>query len=156
MRPLEFMELHSESIRTRTAYKLLTPKKHAWLARLLWRGLEKLNALEPYFSKVERHTYRETEQRRVDEAVFFAVDHLMRHGKNPDKYAIIMGAATFEELTGILFRDYQQVPTGRFGFQTADGYKAEFRGLPVHVIPFAVGVSLVPKVLIESKKERKL
>ena len=152
MRPVRFAELRTKLRKFKPpGYKLLKPKRLHWLARVLWWGLHKINALEPYLETVEIHTYGEPKQSKLDHAILAHLDHIMCRGHDPKDYAIIIGAEQFAELTGILFRENHTVPSGRFCFQCPDGYRAEFVGLPVHVVPYMDGIALVPKVLIEKE-----
>ena len=156
MRTVRFAELKTALYDYRpTGFRLLKPKRLRWLAHSLWWILQKIDALEPYLQTIEIHTYGEPEQRKLDQAISCHINHIMECGHDPQNYPIIIGAEQFDELTGILFRENHMVPSGRFRFQNPDGYKAEFYGLPVHVIPYMDGTALVPKVVIEKSTKDK-
>lgn len=155
MKPIRFAQMNETPIKyTPLGYRFFKPRKHKWLARLLWWGLQKLKALAPFEYEVTIHTYGPAEQKKVDEAIMEHIDHVaskvFMEGKEWDDYALIMGGETFHELTGILMKTMITVPSGRFHFNFNGGtYGNHFSGFPVHVIPFHTGTALVPKVLIE-------
>lgn len=139
-------------------YKFFKPKKYAWLARKLWRALEKLHALQPWFHKFEVATYGNTEQKNLSDAIFKQIDYILRDGRNIEDFAIVVGGSTFNELTGMkmfqelsvplqMMRYYERRPENKGLYE----YRYTYRGLYVHVNPYMEGIALIPRVILEEK-----
>ena len=132
-----------------TPYRFLGAKAGV-IARAAWWLLGKLGALEPYVETVETWTYLPSVQTDLLEAVLRAV----RNGRgmfNIDDAAIIMGAATFQELTDSpVIRNYMIVSTAPVAME--DPYRGRrVAGIPIHVVPGMTGMAVVPRVAIEKR-----
>lgn len=136
--------------RKETAYMLFDAKA-GWLARMAWKLLKKLNALTPYMESVRRWEYVPHKQGALHEAMLKAVDYDLRYVYD-GKAAFIIGGATFSELVNApAFRDQMTFMTGPFGMD--DGYRGRrMFDIPIHVVPNMVGMAVVPRVLIETKR----
>jgi len=161
--PIRFAQLtRSTAILKPEGYRFFKPKKYGWLARLLWRGLEKLHALEQYTTLIETYSYTQQNQEDLTKAIMGHIDYLLRDGCKIEDYAFIVGGETYYELTNTMLRNSANVmrfPAGNIRFNNYDDegtrYVYEFRGIPVHVVPNMSGIAAVPKVLIEKKKDEK-
>jgi hypothetical protein len=122
------------------------------LAALCWHILHKLHAVEPFRYSEKFYSYGDAEQGSVTELILKSVDSALRHRAVPEDYCIVLGAKEFSELMRDMpIHDHLTVPAGRI-CRVRDGYREEFRGLPVHVVPRLSGVAVLPKVIIEERR----
>lgn len=137
-------------------YKILKPKKFTWLARALWWGLKKLKALQPYMTEVIIYEYGPVEREKVSQALLAQMDYMahsiMNYRNLESDFCIIMGGETFFELTEIMMLENITLPLNHFYHQDERGYRAEFKGMKVHVVPHVQGMAIIPKVLVERYK----
>lgn len=133
-----------------TPYKLRKePKRFAWLARLCWKMLHKLNALEMFSEKVERWTYTQAAQEALTKKVMTMSEALWEASENPEKFVVICGALDFAEAAHTPeFRDALMFSIGPFGSEKP--YRRMFN-MDVHVVPYLKGVAVVPRVVIEKQ-----
>lgn len=132
-----------------TPYKLYKmPKRWGAIAKLLWRVLHKLNALEPFSEKVTKWTYEPAQQDELHEIMLKAINEQPELAYNK-KGVFIIGEKTFQELVDApIFRETMVFHTGPFGRH--DPYMGrQMYNVPIHIVPYMEGVALVPKVVIE-------
>lgn len=136
--------------RKETPYMLLDSKAGI-VARWAWWVLHKLKALTPYVETVRRWEYVPHQQRALHEAMLEAVDHDLRYVAD-GKAVFIVGGATFSELASApAFREQMQFMTGPFGVEDPYHGRRIF-DIPIHVVPGMVGMAVVPRVIVETKK----
>lgn len=133
-----------------TPYMLLDANAGV-VARAAWWALKRLKALKPYFQIVSKWTYVPHEQAALHEAMLKAVDYDLRFVAD-GKAVFIIGGKTFSDLVSApAFRDQMVFATGPFGMD--DGYRGRrMFDIPIHIIPNMIGMAVVPRVLIETKR----
>lgn len=148
---LNFMRLDSIIAYSETPYKLRKePKRFAWLARLAWKLLHKLNALDIYSEKVTTWHYSKARATELADRIMEMRDDLERYYEDPDRYAVVMGQNDFMELMHAPFMREEMVYIARIN-HCSSPYRGIVRGLPVHVVPWLAGMAVLPKVVIETK-----
>ncbi len=138
-----------------TPYKMATKPRHfAFLARLCWKLLHRLGALETFQERIETFTYTEAHQKSITELMGAAYEVSGYHDVPFEDLAYIMGADDFGAVAkraDIAEWGMFTVHGGEFHYRT--DYRTDFYGVPVHVVPWLKGIAIVPKVLIEVRKE---
>lgn len=122
------------------------------IAKWMWRALLRMRALEPFGVPMKRIRYGEAEQEKVSDLIHDQLIHLLDRDQDPEDYALLVGAKEFAEIIGdpMDFCQHITVPARTY-FRMRDGYKAEFDGIPIHVVQSMSGAVVVPKVLIEKR-----
>ena len=155
---LRFMQIdRSEIVRQPDGWRMWA-RLTGWrgrLARLLWQALERLGALEPFVYKETICTYAKPQQDELTELFYQQIDEITDRGGDLRDYCFIIGGEDFSHIV----RDYYDlsarglvVPLGNICHQTAGGYRANYAGLPVHVVGWLKGVAIIPKVIVEVRK----
>lgn len=160
--PIRFAQVEKARFRIEPeGYKLFSKPKSAWkgwLAKQLWKVLMKLGALEQYWTFTETYSYTHKHQEKVTKAILKHIDYLLYEGEKIENYSIIVGGATFYELTDLMVRSgVHTFPLGNFRHSKDDGYArytSEFRNVPIHVVAHLEGIAIVPKVLVEKKNNK--
>lgn len=155
---LHLVNQHSiQDWRQPEGYRVKCEIKSWWrsrVARWCWRLLHKLNAVEQYGFYETVYSYGPAEQDAVGSMIERGILELIDQGRNVEDYSIVLGAQDFAELVkGFTPQDLITVPSSRLTFRGRGSYRAEFRGLPVHVVPNLSGLAILPKVIIEQKAE---
>lgn len=124
------------------------------LARLLWRALGRLRALELFQYTETVYSYTKVEQDQLTELFFQQIGEIADRGGNPRDYCLVIGGEDFSRIV----KDYHDlsarglvVPLGSIWHQTAGGYRTDYAGLPVHVVGWLKGVAVLPKVIVEKE-----
>lgn len=125
------------------------PQRHAWLARLCWKLLHRLKALEMYSETVETFTYTKEDQKTLTKMVMSIGDFLWDADDDPERYVVICGAMDFQEaIRSPEIHREMAFQIGPFGSDLP--YRRIFN-MDVHVVPYMSGVAIVPRVVIEKK-----
>jgi hypothetical protein len=147
---LHFVRLDNEIVYRETPYMLRKePKRFAWLARLCWKLLHRLNALEMYSEKVVRWTYTKEAQETLTKMVMKMGDFLWEAADDPERYVVVCGAEDFHEaLRSPEMRHEMVFSIGPFGSDRP--YRRMFN-MDVHVVPYLSGIAVIPRVVVEKQ-----
>jgi hypothetical protein len=160
--PIKFAHIKTRKVvKYPEGYKFFEPKKYAWLARLAWKLLTKLKALDPFHYTYDVQTFGYTEQDIVTRAILEQVDHITRDNRRITDFVFLVGSDTFYELAHLNVLEPIHFPLGevRYGeMKSEDGcrvyeHRYSIRGLVVHVSPYVSGMAIVPRDLFESKQK---
>lgn len=129
-----------------------------WLARQLWNGLHRLRALQQYTTMIRTYEYTTRAQDEVTKEIAHHISYIRSEGKKIEDFALIMGGDKFYELAHLqlIGLEHRTFPAAPLRFGQDDGRKVvreEYRGIPIHVVPHMSGIALVPKVILERKKD---
>lgn len=130
------------------------PVRHAWMAKALWWGLNKLGAVKVRMSTAKTYKLRDPRNAQsVVEAVANAIKNADRFFYKRDSYAVIMGHETYRTL---MKEQSPLMPMGGRAFEfTAElGYNGRIFNVPVHVVETVKGVAVVPRVVIEASPSK--
>ena len=127
-------------------------KDASWFARMLWRILEKMKALDPYSETVRTWTYSKPQRQNLMEAIQLAT-YEFNALYNRDA-VLVIGGKDFAELTGSpAFCSMMRFDTGDFYYEDVDGFTKRILGVPVHVVPNMKGFAVIPKHIVVKRKE---
>lgn len=154
---LRFMQIdRSEIVRQPDGWRMRA-RLTGWrgrLARLLWRALGRLRALEPFMYSETVYTYAKPQQDELTELFYQQIGEIADRGGNPHDYCLVIGGEEFSRIV----KGYHDlsakglvVPLGDIWYQRADGYRTDYSGLPVHVVGWLRGVAVIPKVIVEKE-----
>lgn len=126
-------------------------KRTGWLARMCWRVLHKIGALEVYQERIETYTFDSCIQERITDRVLFAAEAILERDGRPDDYAVVMGEDELRNAWSEMEMDGGFVTMRTLDYRHT-GYRGNSAmGLNVHAVAGLAGVALIPKVLIEKK-----
>lgn len=147
---VQFARLDRDIFLRETPYMLRKePKRHAWLSRLCWKILHRLNALEMYSETVETFNYTKEDQKTLTKMVMSIGDFLWEAADDPERYVVICGAMEFQE--AIRSPELHHALAFQIGpFGTNRPYRRMFN-MDVHVVPYLSGIAVVPRVVIEKQ-----
>jgi len=124
----------------------------AWLSRLCWAALRKLNAVKPHWGKRAVYKFQPIEHKKIADRILTAIDGRIRNHEDLNAYAIVMGQKDYHEF---MYDEKRMVPLGSqtFTFNAGRfGYRDKIFDVPVHVVETISGVALIPKVAIENRR----
>ena len=125
-------------------------KRTGWLARLCWKVLHRIGALEPYSERIEIYTFDSCIQERITDRVMFAAEAILERGERPENYAVVMGEVELREVWKEMELNQSFVTMQTKEYRYQDSYRGRtVMGLNVHAVAGLIGVALIPKVLIE-------
>jgi hypothetical protein len=120
------------------------------LAAMCWRLLHKLSAVEQYFFHEKIYTYTPSVQKEITGRIMEGINEVFYRGNNIEDYCIVMGAEDFAELmSSDPIRQTMTFSTEQLRYQDSSGYRLDYHGLPVHVVPNVGGAAVFPKVIVE-------
>ena len=126
------------------------------LASWCWTLLHKLRAIEPYGFHENVYTYTPSQQKEITSRLMEGIDQVFRRGGDIADYCIVLGGNDFSEMMNSeAIRNMVTLATSEVRYQTRDGYRLEYRGLPVHVVPNVSGAAVFPKVIVEKVVPKK-
>jgi len=143
----------SDVIRQPEGYMMKKPCGVWWrdkLAGLCWRLLHKLSAVEQYFFHEKIYTYTPSVQKEITGRLMEGINEVFYMRHKIEDYCIVMGAEDFAELmSSDPIRQTMTFSTERIGYQDRSGYRLDYQGLPVHVVPNVGGAAVFPKIIVE-------
>lgn len=127
------------------------PKKWEWFAKLLWKILNKLGAMQPHLGEIATYHFHAFHEKKLADYIIETQQDLHKVCEDPEKYCLIMGRENFCDLMEEnkpfkqfhLLGDHQAHPIG---------YNGRYMGLPVHVVNTMEGFAIIPKVIVEYKE----
>lgn len=128
-----------------------------WVADWCWKTLTRLRALDQFMYSEERAIYTDVEAQQVTDAMMYDISRvIVEYARRPDEFCIVMGGQTFREYC----RWYEahspmlELPMAqwRYHIEGRRGMDAEFRGTPIHVVPWLKGCAVLPKAIIVKKE----
>lgn len=121
-----------------------------WVADWCWKTLTRLRALDQFMYEVEFTTYTQEEAKAVTHAMMDDIQRvIVEYERRPDEFCIVMGGQTFREYCDWYHAHFAMmtVPLAEFGYGRG-GFSADFRGTPIHVVPWLKGCAVLPKAII--------
>lgn len=113
--------------------------------------------MEQFSYSVKSYTYGKEEQDKLTKHVLENINEVILSVESQydliNNYCIVIGERDYMELMGTheSFRYNIEVPLGDV-FVGRGGYRTMFRGVPIHVVPYASGIAAIPRVIVEKRK----
>jgi hypothetical protein len=124
------------------------PKKWDWFSRLLWRLLNKINAVEPHYGEIATFHFTKFHEDKLANYIIQATQENPDLYERPKDYCLIMGRKDFSEL---IDKEQEMARFSDLGTHRAYpiGYSGSYMSLPIHVVNTMEGFAVVPKMIIE-------
>lgn len=121
------------------------------------RLLNWLGAVESFWYEARVYRYGPAEQEAVSAMLFKQIDAAMSRRRGywePGEWVIVIGGKEFAEIAqGYVGHNVESFPMAQF--ERGGPYRQSFAGLPVHVVPHLSGAAVLPKAIIEARREAK-
>jgi len=139
-----------ESASIRQGYEF-KPKSWGWFSKFLWRLLNKLNAVEPYYSEFATFHFTKFHEEKLANYIIQATHEAHDLYEHPKNYCLIMGRKDFSKL---IDSEQEMLPYCDLGTCRAYpiGYRGSYMGLPIHVVNTMEGFAVVPKLFVEKRR----
>lgn len=119
--------------------------KGNFITNFAWWILNKFSVLDWVMDEQESWKYTIIDRNKLSEEIFKTVKDLRYFAESPDKYALVIGGRTFQEIVGSPdFHHYFSLPLNSLA------YSGQLFNIDAHVVPHLEGMALIPKVVIEN------
>jgi hypothetical protein len=133
----------------RESYQFREPKKWAWVARLAWKLLKRLGALDMLTERLVRFDFGKKQAEFCGNEILKKCENLHEFHDDPSRYICIVGNEQFREI--LHSPDFHREAAFIAGPLARGGRfrSAEYFGVRIYCIPHLSGWAMIPRHIVE-------